>query len=820
MSTTLHQSSSPDTAADPILDLLHGLQRKGQFAPNIAHIREIPPRPAQWRDFPPAMQPELCDVLRARGIERLFSHQAESIEQILAGKNVVVVTPTASGKTMCYNLPVAQALLANPQSRFLYLFPTKALSHDQYHELYSITQALGRDIKVYTYDGDTPPATRTKLRKAGHIIMTNPDMLHSGVLPHHPSWVQLFENLKYIVVDEIHQYRGVFGSHFANLMRRLRRICRHYDANPQFICSSATIANPKELVETLFEAPFEKIDNNGAPSGRKYFVIYNPPVINEELGLRKSSRLEATRLALRTLRRNMQTIIFGRSRLSVEVIATYLKRAMARMGKGGDRIKAYRGGYLPNERRDIEQGVKRGSVLGVVSTNALELGIDIGQLRASIMVGYPGSVASAWQQAGRAGRKAETSLAILVANSSPLDQYLVNHPDYFFGAPPEQGIVNPNNIPILSAHLKCAVFEDPIGEGEGFGNYNPASLLEYFERQNIMRKSGGRWHWSAENFPAEEISLRSASPNNFIVINTADNNRTIAEVDYESAAFLIHTEAIYMHQSQTFHVDNLDWDGRAAYVRPVKVDYYTDAVASTGIKVIYVDREAGYGVASYGSAGILPASDDVGQASLPANASDISKINTEQSSGSHLDYLLPPGHVSLVTKNFGEVTVSTVVPKYKKVKLETHESVGYGYIHLPEFQIDTEAWWITFDPELVERFRERHLNLGAYLQGIAHLLGNVVPLYVLCDPRDFSSVAMAKSPHDLRPTVYVYDRYAGGIGIASRAFDLDRDIIATARQIVSECPCVAGCPSCIGPDFGPLDYAKPIVQRLLQTTGC
>ncbi|MBI5154313.1 DEAD/DEAH box helicase, partial [Candidatus Poribacteria bacterium] len=476
---------------------------------NIAHVQRLPAQGARYGKWPESLDPRLRAALAAKGIERPYSHQGEAIAHALAGRNPVVVTPTASGKTMCYNVPVIQGILGNPNSRAIYLFPTKALSHDQYRDLYELTSACGEEIRVYTYDGDTPPDTRRALRNSGHIVVTNPDMLHCGILPHHTRWIKLFENLKYIVIDELHQYRGVFGSHLANVMRRFNRICAFYGAKPVFVCCSATIANPAELASELTGQQFELISESGAPRGERVFVFYNPPVVNKELNVRRSIRTEASRLASRFIARGHQTIIFARSRMMVEVITTYLKRTMTRMHRDPDRICGYRSGYLPKERRAIEDGIKKGRILGVVSTNALELGIDIGGLDVSILAGYPGTIASAWQQAGRAGRKAAASLSVYVGGNSALDQFLMTHPEFFFGGSPEQGIINADNLAVLASHLKCGTFELPFDDGERFGASDPRPILQYLEDERVVRHSGGRWHYASDSYPAENVSLRT-----------------------------------------------------------------------------------------------------------------------------------------------------------------------------------------------------------------------------------------------------------------------------------------------------------------------
>jgi DEAD/DEAH box helicase domain-containing protein len=479
--------------------------------PTLAALRRFPAQPARLAPLPDDLHPRLKAALLARGIERLYVHQREAYAAAAAGQDLVVVTPTASGKTLCYNLPVLDRMLKDPDARAIYLFPTKALAQDQLAELHGLVESLEADIGTFTYDGDTPQDARKAVRSRAHVVVTNPDMLHKGILPHHTKWVKLFENLRYVVVDELHAHRGVYGSHVANIFRRLRRLCAFYGSSPQFLCSSATIGNPKELAEGLTGRSMTLVDQSGAPRGERYFAIYNPPVVNRQLGIRRSALGCARDVSLSFLRKGLQTIVFAPSRLSTEILVTYLKEALeTRPGSEGV-VRGYRGGYLPLKRREIERGLRDGSVLGVVSTNALELGIDIGSLDAAVILGYPGSVASTWQQAGRAGRRSGTSVAVLVANSTPLNQFLAKHPDYFFDAPVEQGRINPDNLHILVSHVKCAAFELPFAPDETFGKEDLEEVLGFLEEERLLHRAGGRWHWTSESYPADAVSLRSVS---------------------------------------------------------------------------------------------------------------------------------------------------------------------------------------------------------------------------------------------------------------------------------------------------------------------
>ncbi|NLC43128.1 MAG: DEAD/DEAH box helicase [Clostridiales bacterium] len=743
--------------------LVDQIQNNQEIMRNVSYWNEIEPRKAKYGPFPKALRTELQEVLEKKGIHQLYSHQSQSIQLSLEGKNVVVVTPTASGKTLCYNLPVVNEILNNDDARALYLFPTKALSQDQVSELHEMLDLLDHPVKTYTYDGDTPVSARKAIRQAGHIVVTNPDMLHSGIMPHHTKWVKLFENLKYVVIDEIHSYRGVFGSHMGNVLRRLHRICKFYGSNPQFICCSATIANPQELTERIIGQEVELVDENGAPSGQKHLIFYNPPVINQQLGIRKSSLLETKRLASNFLLNNVQTILFAKSRLSVEVLVTYLKQLVKDKLGNSNRIRGYRGGYLPKERREIEKGLRSGEILGVVSTNALELGVDIGQLQVCIMCGYPGTIASTWQQAGRAGRRNDTAIAIVVASSNPLDQYIIQHPEFFLEASPEHGLINPNNLYILMSHIKCATFELPFEDGENFGVDGTDQILEYLEDNKILRHVGNRWHWTAESFPSNAISLRSAANENFIIIDcTLAVHRVIGETDRFSAPQLLHEEAIYLHEGTQYQVEKLDFEEKKAYVRKVDVDYYTDANLAVTMKVL-----------------------DVFQSS--------------QEKGTE--------------RNWGDVMVSSMVTMFKKIKFDTHENLGWGPVNLPELELQTTAYWMALSEVPANVTSQDDLQNG--LMGVSNVLGHIAPLYLMCDPRDIHVVYHVKSPFTQKPTIYIYDSCPGGIGFSQRLYELHSELFQKSREIISECFCESGCPACVGSAAEVTDKGKELAQKIL-----
>lgn len=730
--------------------LAEKLRRDNLFMANVVRWEELPAREARYGDYPIGLDERLRPVLRQRGVQQLYSHQAHSIAATMRGEDVVVVTPTASGKTMCYNLPVLDSILKNPDARALYLFPTKALSADQVSELYELIQAMGVDIKTYTYDGDTPGAARRAVRQAGHIVVTNPDMLHSGILPHHTKWVKLFENLRYIVIDEIHTYRGVFGSNLANVLRRLMRLCDFYGSHPQFILCSATIANPKELAETLTGRPVTLINDNGAPMGKRHFVFYNPPVINQQLGIRKGLIPETRAIAEMLLKCGIQTITFARSRLNVEVLTKYLKDVVRDPLGNAGRVRGYRGGYLPTQRREIEKGLRAGQIDAVVSTNALELGIDIGALDACILCGYPGTIASAWQQAGRAGRRKGTSIVFFVASSAAIDQYIVSHPDYFLHQSPENALLNPDNLYILLSHFKCAAYELPFEDGDTFGNVaSTGELLNYLEEEHIVRHVGGRYHWMAEDFPASEISLRSAASENFVIIDITDptHHRVIGEMDRYTVPMLLHENAIYMHEAQQYQVEKLDFEACKAFIRRVDVGYYTDADLNVSLSLLDVEQQ-----------------EDLGGGAERA---------------------------------LGEVKVTTLVTMFKKIRFDTHETLGFGHVRLPEMDMHTTAMWWTLPEALCNRFENDTLKNG--MMAISNLLRIVAPLYLMCAPQDVAVVYQVKCPFTDRPTLILYDNCPGGVGLAAKAYGMQRLLLEKALQIVSDCPCEQGCPSCAGP---------------------
>ena len=739
--------------------LTHFQAALGEPGSPVRAIRHEPAGNGTFADLPASLHPALRQALEDRGIHQLYSHQAEAFELILQNQNVIVVTPTASGKTLCYNLPVLNFVAADPGARALYLFPTKALAEDQLHQLQSAIDQMGSEIRAFTFDGDTPQDARKAIRQRANIVLTNPDILHSGILPHHTRWAKLFENLRYVVIDELHYYRGVFGSHLANLLRRLRRICDFYEAKPTFICCSATIANPRELAEALTGAPFRLVDSNGAPRGEKFFVFYNPPVVNRQLGIHRSYINEARRLALEFIERRLQTLVFANNRLATELLVTYLKDALERGPLPGGAVRGYRGGYLPRERREIERKLRDGEIRAVVATNALELGVDIGSLDAVVMAGYPGTIASTWQRAGRAGRRQSASAAVLVASSAPLDQYIIEHPDYFFGRSPEHAYINPDNLEILLAHLKCAAFELPLQEGEKFGAHDTTELCGFLEEAGFLHRSAGAWHWTSETYPADATSLRSVSSDNFVVVDISADADVIAEVSFPTALSTLHEKAIYLHEARQYHVERFDYEQRKAYVRRVDCDYYTDAIDYTRVQVL-------------------------------------EECESQPLAGARQCH--------------GDVRVNRQIVGFKKIKFYTMENVGAGNLSMPEQEMHTTAFWLHFPAEFLARFTDlTPTEKQSGLAGLGNALRTVASLLLMCDPRDLG-VAFSEEPN-----LYLYDSYAGGIGQSAPLYRLTPRLLRLTAELLAGCECASGCPSCVGPIGETGERGKEAAMRIL-----
>jgi len=848
----------------PISSLLDFWKRDPDTAPNLVAWQTLPPRPAQTHPFPTDLPVSVSQTLIAAGIHSLYSHQLEAWTNSRAHKNIILSTGTASGKTLAYNLPVFAQLITNPNSRALYLFPTKALTQDQLSSLTNLTPETW-NLKPSIYDGDTPQKDRSQIRKNARIILTNPDMLHTGILPHHTNWLEFFSNLKFIVIDEAHTYRGVFGSHVANVIRRIKRVANFYGAKPQFILASATIGNPKELAERLIEEPVHLIDNDGSARGPRHFIIYNPPLTDKALGLRKSSLLEGVRLARELVNSNVQTVVFARSRRSVEIILSYLQGELnpdsniesplipyESLPNPRSVVRGYRSGYLPSQRREIEKGLRDGTIKTVVATNALELGIDIGGLGAAILVGYPGTVASARQQAGRAGRGLESAVAVMITSASPLDQFLAHHPEYFFDRSPEQALVNPDHLLILLEHLRCAIFELPFQKGEGFGSLPSETVDEYLQfliANNEAHESQEKVFWMADQYPAANISLRSASPQGVVLQAMTEDDRplTIGTVDGESALWMVHPGAIYLHEAQQYFVNELDLEQHIARLKPIESDYYTETLRNTEITVL--------------------------------SESDQATIQGTE-------------------KKWGELQVTTQVTGFRKRRWYTHENLGEEPLDLPPTDLQTTGYWLSLTEKTVTRLREagawtndpndygkewgkirervrardgykcqvcgapettrqhdvhhktpfrafasreeanrlenlttlcpschkkveENVRMRSGLAGLAYVLGNLAPLFLMCDAGDLGThIEPVENQTFGQPTVVLYDMVPAGIGFSQKLFELHDELIARAFELVNECACEDGCPSCVGPGgengYGGKLEALSILELLYQ----
>jgi DEAD/DEAH box helicase domain-containing protein len=815
---------------------------------NILSWQSIPARQPETIPFPGDFHPALKYALEENHIYSLYSHQAIAWQEVKQGNNIVVVTGTASGKSFCFNLPVIDHLLRHPEARGLYLYPTKALSYDQkntldnylekcqvyLNEASSRIRSSSSGINPAVYDGDTPGNNRMNIRKHSRIILSNPDMLHSGVLPHHTRWAEFFQNLRFVVIDEIHIYRGVFGSHVANVLRRLKRILNFYQSSPIFILTSATIANPLTLAEKLVETDFTLIDHDGSARGPRNFLIYNPPVINKNLGLRRSTLSEGIRLVQDLLAEEVQSIIFAKSRPTVEVLLTYLKQS----GFSGDAnqpetFRGYRSGYLPRQRRAIEEGLRSGKVRVAVSTNALELGIDIGGIDAIVLLGFPGSIAATRQQSGRAGRGLDPSLAILLTGADPLDQYLAHHPEYLFSRTPESALINPDNLLILIDHIRCAIYELPFQSGDRFGNSTGGrieDILTFLASNGESHQSGNKFFWLSDQYPSQNISLRNSSAQTVVLQvddpKTGGNPIVIGQIDYASALWMVHPQAIYLHEAQPYYVTQLDLEKYVASLQPFDADYYTEAIRSTDIRLLEKENEA---------------------------------VNEN------------------IIHGYGDILVISQVVGYKKIRWRTNENLGYGELTLPSIELQTSGYWIALKEPLVDRLREAgiwnnqsndyganwfrqkelarqrdeyqcqicgskeinrahdvhhktpfrsfdsylianqldnlitlcsnchkkvemNVRIRSGLAGFAYVMEHLSPLFLMCDIRDIGVHFDPQSAFlDNLPIVILYEGFPAGLGFSQHLFNVHAELIKEAIDLVSHCECEDGCPSCVGP---------------------
>jgi len=757
------------SGSEPVTRALQSLRQSA--AGCITGCLETPAQPGQYAPMPATLEPEVRDALAARDITKLYTHQAEAIEAVSAGKDVVVVTPTASGKTLCYNVPVIQAVRRDG-AKALYLFPTKALSQDQVAELLELNKAAELGLRVFTFDGDTPGDARKAVRKHGDIVVTNPDMLHQGILPHHTRWARFFEALRYVVIDETHIYRGVFGAHVANVIRRLVRIARFYGSELQFILCSATIGNPAELASRLTEREVFAITRSGAPQGSKTLLLWNPPVVNPDLGIRASARSQTAKIARIAVAAGARSIVFAKSRTMVEVLTKYLKDSFDGDIRRQPRVRAYRGGYLPNQRRETERELRAGNVDCVVTTSALELGVDIGALDVCVLNGYPGTIAGTWQRLGRAGRRQRPALGVLVASSDPLDQYVVRHPEFFMNASPEHARVEPDQDLVLLDHIRCAAFELPFSEDELLGRADPRDYLEYLQDENVVHNEGGRWHWMTDSYPANAVNLRSVADGNFVVIDiTNGQKKVIAEVDYSGAAMTIYEGAIYLVQSRPWQVEKLDWEGRKAFVRDTRADYFTEAIDYTKLKIL--ER-------------------------FDADANTTAE------------------------RAHGEVHVVRRVAGYKKIRYYSHENIGYGDVELPDYEMHTTSVWWRLRPGLLGQAFARVSDALDGFNGAAYALHHVAALNCMAEIHDIGRAvgmgegewfdaappsgqrtqdkrAASTSPEQFEPTIFLYDNYPGGMGLSEPIFAAGENLVSAATHLVEQCECNAGCPACVGP---------------------
>ena len=787
----------PWTRASGVSHVVQQWLDAGSVRPCLTASHLVPPTPARTAAIPEQLAPGLRRALAGRGIHELYSHQVRAIEAAMAGRHTVIATPTASGKSLCFHLPVLQALHDDPATSALFVYPTKALSRDQEHGLHQLAEEAGMPVPATVYDGDTPGDARRAARERCRILLTNPDMLHAGILPNHAKWVSTFQSLRYVVLDELHTYRGVFGSHLAHVMARLRRIAQFHGAHPTFIGATATIGNPREHAARIFgaaEDDVELVAESGAPQSERQLFVYNPPVVNAELGIRGSSLKAAVRLAGDLIEAKVPTIVFGPSRNSVEVMLKYL-RERCRDVAAPEAIMGYRGGYLPAQRRSIERGLREGEILGVVATNALELGIDIGDLDAVVCAGYPGSIAGTWQRFGRAGRRGAKSVAVLVCSSDALDQYLANDPDFLLRSGAEEARIDPGNVEVLIQHLKCAAFEAPFeindpgpraahpdpARGEAYLSLDPSATrdaLEYLAGHGLIHAAGGRYHWAGEAFPANHVSLRNIGWDNFVIIDV-ENDRTLAELDWRATHTMLHEQAIYQHDAEQYQVERLDYENHKAFVRKVKPDYFTTALTYRTVEVI----------------------DQAQQATLRG---------------------------STATLGFGDVKVVEKVTGYKKIKFFTHENAGYGDVNLPEMQMHTTSFWLTVPEAVVAELGLPRATFVDGLRALSVALETVSTVALMCDPRDLNrtigdgegdeigenvpgqqggrtaGLPPGRDFHAGRvggfnPTLFLFDAHPGGVGLAERIFERAEFLLGRAGSLISGCSCRLGCPACVGP---------------------
>lgn len=745
------------SAASPVEEFLQRLQADPDYADQIMHLAERRGRRAAYGQLPVQPSPPVAEILRRQGLDRPYLHQVQALQEIFAGSNVVIAAGTAAGKTLCYILPIAQALAEDLTTRSLLLYPTKALAQDQLRKLADF--GAGQTFVADTYDGDTPPPRRRQIRRQAQVVLSNPDMLHVGMLPHHGYWAEFFRNLRYVVIDEVHVYRGVFGSHVANVLRRLRRICDYYGSCPQFIASSATIGNPGELCQQLTGLPFAVVDQDTAPRGRQFSVFWNPPLLDPELGRRRSTNREAAELMARLVRSGIRTLTFTLSRMQAELILRYTRELLADDPDLQSRIAPYRGGYLPEERRRIEAQLFSGELLGAVATSALELGIDIGGLDAVITVGFPGTVASVRQQSGRAGRARQDALAFLLAVSGGIDQYIMEHPEFILAASHEQARCHPGNRFILGAHLLCAAYELPLDTSdlEYFGE-EMEGILGVLTENGLLDKRR-RWYWAdPEVYPAGEFSLRSGSGQGYDIV-LAKENRLLGTVDESSAFWLVHPGAIYLHAGESYLVEDLDLQRRQATVIEKQVNYYTRPMSTSEVRIAeaYQQRSLAGGTIAH----------------------------------------------------LGEIVVQSQIIGYRKLHQRTDKELDIVPLDLPENDFETVGLWLTCGDQ-IPQLKEHGYDPFGSLHALEHALIGLLPLFVMCDPHDVGGASYPLHADTSEPTVFLYDGHLGGVGLSEQAYENFETILEATAERIEKCPCAAGCPACVqspscGDNNQPLD---------------
>ncbi len=838
--------------ASSLIDALQDLRSNPRFAERVTAWRQLPSRPARYARAPTGLHPQAIRALQRCGIDQLYSHQASAIEAVLRGENVAIVSGAASGKTLCYNLPVLDTLLRDEKACALYLFPTKALAQDQVAAWQELSADVLPPSTHATYDGDTPSSARSQARRTARLLVTNPDMLHVGILPHHTRWQPFFARLKYVILDEIHTYRGLFGSHVANVLRRLRRVCEFHGSQPTFICCSATIANPEDLAARLIGRKVTLIGDDGSPRGEKHFVLYNPPLLDTAQGVRRSTILEAATVADLFLARGLPTIAFSRGRLSTELLLTYLRRAAAKRGQPANQIRGYRGGYLPRERRAIERGLREGSVQGVVSTNALELGVDIGELSVCVLAGYPGTIASTWQQAGRAGRRQGVSAVVLIGGLSALDQYLLMHPQFLFGRTPERALLAADNPYVLKSHLKCAAFELPIGDEWAFAAHaHPEQLLrEIADTEGIFRHVDHKWFWMSSEYPAAAISLRTAAPENFLV--RTEDGEVVGQVDSTSAPMLVHPGAVYLHEGQAYLVEELDWEGHTAHVVAVEVNHFTEVALTHKVDVLSVVRSESVGAVSRANADVKVTTKVTGYREISLHTHEqlasVPLDLPEQVLMTHAYWLHLSDEVVIALRNEGDWTIAPILsygPNWSIQRQKARERDHYrcrncGQPEQPGREHDVHhlrpfrtfdyrpgenvnfvpanrlSNLITLCPDCHRRVEATHAVQGT-LEGLGNLMGALGPLHLMCDRHDIRVASDLNFAYTRAPTIIIYDAAPGGVGFSETLYELHTELLRASLDWIRDCPCEEGCPSCVGAPPNTGAGAKSRVQRLLES---